>query len=142
MTDFLISAIPQAITSLIYISAVIIISQAIFRFLPYKPILLHKKRMVFIVASLTAVPFNLIYWLTAPDSFTYCVNFSFMKEQECTELPGYLLSLYQSSILFLNYLMAQFLYDKLARKMFESVGFVPKSISENEIPETKEDETQ
>lgn len=140
MTDFIVSTIPQAVTSVIYIGAVIILSQAIFKFLPFKPILMRKKRMVFVIATLTAVPWNLIYWLTAPETFTYCVSFSFMESKECSELPGYLLSLYQSAILFLNYLMAQVLYDKLARKMFESIGFVPKSISEKENQE--EDDLQ
>ncbi|MCT8335716.1 hypothetical protein NUH30_18670 [Leptospira sp. 85282-16] len=130
MVEFLSSAIPQAVTSTIYIGAVIIVSQAVFRFIPIKAVLLHKKRMVFIIATLIAIPPNVLYWITAPENFQYCVEFSFVQEPICTELPGWTLSLYQSAFLFLSYLLSQFLYDKLARKMFEKVGFVPKPIDE------------
>ncbi|MCW7467522.1 hypothetical protein [Leptospira levettii] len=130
MVEFLSSAIPQAITSTIYIGAVIIVSQAVFRFIPIKAVLLHKKRMVFIIATLIAIPPNILYWITAPENFQYCVEFSFVQDPICNELPGWILSLYQSAFLFLSYLLSQFLYDKLARKMFEKVGFVPKQIDE------------
>lgn len=132
MIEFLTSAIPQAITSTIYIGAVIIVSQAVFKFLPFKSILLHKRRMVFIIATVIAIPPNIIYWMTAPEFFSYCAEFSFIQEPVCSDLPGWTLSLYQSGLLFLSYLLSQFLYDKLARKMFESVGFIPKAIDKEE----------
>lgn len=139
MLDSIIASAPGLIASVVYISAVIIVSQAVFRYLPFRPILLHKKKTVFLIATLIAIPSNVIYWITAPDTFDYCFKFEFMQEQECSVLPGYLLALYQSSLLFLNYLLAQVAYDKLARKLFEKTGFVPKSVSDQP---TKEDETQ
>jgi hypothetical protein len=123
MVEFIASSIPQVISSILYIAAVIIVSQAVFRFIPTKPIILHKKITVFIVATLIASPFVAVYWFTAPGIFSYCINFNFMETPSCTDLPGKLLFLYQTAILFLNYLVSQFLYDKLVRKLFEKVGF-------------------
>lgn len=132
MVDFIIEAIPQAVSSIVYIAAVIILSQALFVFVPSRTIHSHKKVTVFAVATICALPSNLIYWLTFPDVFVYCVNFSFMQAEHCVNLPGYLLAGYQSLLLFLSYLVSQLCYDKLAKRLFEKVGFSHKALGDSE----------
>ncbi len=126
MFDLISAAIPSIISSFFYIICVIVISQAVFRFAPIKVIHSYKKVTVFIIATIIALPFNIIYWITFPELFKYCVSFEFLELPYCTDLPGWTLAAYQSCRLFISYLIAIIAYDKIVKRIFEDNGFQHK----------------
>ncbi|MDI7213813.1 hypothetical protein [Leptospira santarosai] len=122
MIESIIELLPTILFNGLYMGLVLTVSQALFRNLPHSIFLKNKRVVVFIVATLIAVPYNIFYWLTMPEVFTYCVSFDSVKEEICKVLPGWTLAAYQAIRLFVCYLATILLYNKIVKEIFEKSG--------------------
>ncbi|EQA62264.1 hypothetical protein [Leptospira alexanderi] len=122
MIESIIELLPTVLLNGLYMSLVLTVSQVLFRNLPYRFLLKNKRPVVFVVATLIAVPYNIFYWITMPEAFTYCVSFDSVKEEICKILPGWTLAVYQSIRLFVCYLATILLYNKIVKSVFERSG--------------------
>ncbi|EMN89578.1 hypothetical protein [Leptospira weilii] len=123
MIESITELLPTVLLNGLYMGLVLTVSQVLFRNLPHRILLKNKKLVVFIVATLIAVPYNIFYWLTMPEVFTYCVSFDSVKEEICKILPGWTIAVYQSIRLFVCYLATILLYNKIVKSVFERSGF-------------------
>ncbi|EMJ90641.1 hypothetical protein LEP1GSC194_1083 [Leptospira alstonii serovar Sichuan str. 79601] len=98
----------------------------------------NKRLVVFVVATMIAVPYNIFYWLTMPEVFTYCVSFDSVKEEICKILPGWAIAAYQAIRLFVCYLATILLYNKIVKGVFERSG-LGHAKPENEREERTEE---
>ncbi|WP_061224957.1 hypothetical protein [Leptospira weilii] len=123
MIESITELLPTVLLNGLYMGLVLTVSQVLFRNLPHRILLKNKRLVVFIVATLIAVPYNIFYWITMPEVFTYCVSFDSVKEEICKILPGWTLAVYQSIRLFVCYLATILLYNKIVKSVFERSGF-------------------
>ncbi|EKO53576.1 hypothetical protein LEP1GSC132_0826 [Leptospira kirschneri str. 200803703] len=131
MIESITELLPTVFLNGLYMSLVLTVSQILFRNLPHRILLKNKRFVVFIVATLIAVPYNIFYWLTMPEVFTYCVSFDSVKEEICKILPGWTLTAYQAIRLFVCYLATILLYNKIVKGVFERSGLGhAKAVSE------------
>lgn len=131
MIESITELLPTVFLNGLYMSLVLTVSQILFRNLPHRILLKNKRFVVFIVATLIAVPYNIFYWLTMPEVFTYCVSFDSVKEEICKILPGWTLAAYQAIRLFVCYLATILLYNKIVKGVFERSGLGhAKAVSE------------
>ncbi|EKP13193.1 hypothetical protein [Leptospira borgpetersenii] len=122
MIESITELLPTVLLNGLYMGLVLTVSQVLFRNLPHQVLLKNKRLVVFVVATLVAIPYNIFYWLTMPEVFTYCVSFDSVKEEICKLLPGWTLAIYQSIRLFVCYLATILLYNKIVKGVFERSG--------------------
>ncbi|MDI7236397.1 hypothetical protein QMM95_09890 [Leptospira santarosai] len=140
MIESIIELLPTVLLNGLYMSLVLTVSQVLFRNFPHHIFLKNKRLVVFIVATLIAVPYNIFYWFTSPEVFTYCVSFDGVKEEICKVLPGWTLAIYQAIRLFVCYLATILLYNKIVKGIFERSGLghtKPKSEREEKTEESQ-----
>ncbi|AXR68272.1 hypothetical protein [Leptospira mayottensis] len=123
MIESISELLPTMLLNGLYMGLVLTVSQVLFRNLPHRILFKNKRLVVFVVATMIAVPYNIFYWLTMPEVFTYCVSFDSVKEEICKLLPGWTLAAYQSARLFVCYLTTILLYNKIVKGVFERSGF-------------------
>ncbi|EMO13655.1 hypothetical protein LEP1GSC165_1554 [Leptospira santarosai str. CBC523] len=138
MIESIIELLPTVLLNGLYMSLVLTVSQVLFRNLPYRFLLKNKRLVVFVVATLIAVPYNIFYWLTMPEVFTYCVAFDSVKEEICKVLPGWTLAAYQGIRLFVCYLATILLYNKIVKGIFERSGLGHAKSGSERIERTEE----
>ncbi|MDI7187918.1 hypothetical protein QMM42_17245 [Leptospira santarosai] len=122
MIESIIELLPTVLLNGLYMGLVLTVSQVLFRNFPHYLFLKNKRLIVFIVATLIAIPYNIFYWFTSPEVFTYCVSFDGVKEEICKVLPGWALAAYQAIRLFVCYLATILLYNKIVKGVFERSG--------------------
>ncbi|MGJ4785648.1 hypothetical protein ACQV5J_16150 [Leptospira interrogans] len=122
MIESITELLPTVFLNGFYMSLVLTVSQILFRNLPHHFLLSNKRLVVFLVATLIAIPYNIFYWITMPEVFTYCVSFDSVKEEICKILPGWTLAAYQAIRLFVCYLATILLYNKIVKGVFERSG--------------------
>ncbi|EKO77717.1 MULTISPECIES: hypothetical protein [Leptospira] len=122
MIESIIELLPTVLLNGLYMGLVLTVSQVLFRNFPHYIFLKNKRLVVFIVATLIAIPYNIFYWFTSPEVFTYCVSFDGVKEEICKVLPGWALAAYQAIRLFVCYLATILLYNKIVKGIFERSG--------------------
>lgn len=137
MVDSAFELLSTAFLNGLYMGLVLTISQFIFRNSYVRVLHQNKRLTVFLIATLIAVPYNLFYWLTKPEIYTYCVSFDFVKEEICKSLPGWTLFVYQSLRLFVCYLGTILLYDKIVKRLFEKSGFGHRGSTDPDKPNTE-----
>lgn len=123
MIESILELLPTVLLNGLYMGLVLTVSQVLFRNLPHRILFKNKRFVVFIIATLIAVPYNIFYWLTMPEVYTYCVSFDSVKEEICKVLPGWTLAAYQAIRLFVCYLATILLYNKIVKGIFERSGF-------------------
>ncbi|ULH28701.1 hypothetical protein FH581_021870 [Leptospira weilii] len=122
MIESITELLPTVLLNGLYMGLVLTVSQVLFRNLPHRILLKNKRLVVFVVATMIAVPYNIFYWLTMPEVFTYCISFDSVKEEICKILPGWAIAAYQSIRLFVCYLATILLYNKIVKGVFERSG--------------------
>ncbi|EMN45521.1 hypothetical protein, partial [Leptospira weilii] len=117
MIESITELLPTVLLNGLYMGLVLTVSQVLFRNLPHRILLKNKRLVVFVVATMIAVPYNIFYWLTMPEVFTYCISFDSVKEEICKILPGWTIAVYQSIRLLVCYLATILLYNKIVKSV-------------------------